>query len=849
MSATAIAWIVSVFFIVILIAGFFVGFWRGLKKSTANLIFSVVGILVAFFVTPAITNAIMGIQVTYDGQPTTLNQMLVEMLRDDQTIASLIDRNPNIVTLVQGLPGALANTVVFILVTLAIELVIYIIYRIVASTALKPKEDESKHRWWGAGVGLVKTFLLTLFAFMPLAGLIGVYDTLKTNESFMVSVESSSEMGSQNLNASLIADNVPAELDEILTGLENNALIKICGVFGLDNATFDYLSKVKVEDNNVYIRKEIETIYPIANFVYQMQSEEQDITFANFDYEKLEEYVNSFVDGGLFKGIVVDLANDIIQNYQEYSFLDSLVDDENVREVFSSLQTSLAEYSENHVMLESYFIHDVKEMFSTVKVLGQSGMLDQMVTVSGEDSLNQVLDILVADSNITTSEEALNSALDVNIVRDAIGPITKIALQSMLEDVDDINTDTSTWSEQDWDDLSLSVVNLLKDYRDLSQEVDIMEVVSDPTILIGDEYTSAQLTNALTGVGSLIDEIRSIKLFQTTSGGSIIDRMLEENNITLPQEPVKDAQGQSVTIDSYSGLFDFLSPVLVTVKENDLYDIFNNTSDTLSMMSSLANVLSQEGNENLLSEVILPLTQVEPTKTLIVGEMIKTIQNDIVDFSTLNIYEDWQGDLNYISNLLVTLNTLSYEGTSYLEYALKGEIDTILNNVSAEELPQVIKPVLYAKSTSNLKTSIFDSLVEIANSLTGGVNTIDLSAITLVEGNSEDQADEICEVFASFVAINESYTSESLRDIDKTLLGEFLTNMQQNAYRVTLAGKSEEGVFKGIFDNFLQSLKDEYAEEIAKDTSGRVNEILDETNYPNIDFTELFELLSQLEQL
>lgn len=849
MSATAIAWIVSVFFIVILIAGFFVGFWRGLKKSTANLIFSVVGILVAFFVTPAITNAIMGIQVTYDGQPTTLNQMLVEMLRDDQTIASLIDRNPNIVTLIQGLPGALANTVVFILVTLAIELVIYIIYRIVASTALKPKEDESKHRWWGAGVGLVKTFLLTLFAFMPLAGLIGVYDTLKTNESFMVSVESSSEMGSQNLNASLIADNVPTELDEILTGLENNALIKICGVFGLDNATFDYLSKVKVEDNNVYIRKEIETIYPIANFVYQMQSEEQDITFANFDYEKLEEYVNSFIDGGLFKGIVVDLANDIIQNYQEYSFLDSLVDDENVREVFSSLQTSLAQYSENHVMLESYFIHDVKEMFSTVKVLGQSGMLDQMVTVSGEDSLNQVLDILVADTNITTSEEALNSALDVNIVRDAIGPITKIALQSMLEDVDDINTDTSTWSEQDWDDLSSSVVNLLKDYRDLSQDANIMDVVSDPTILIGDEYTSAQLTNALTGVGSLIDEIRSIKLLQTTSGGSIIDRMLEENNITLPQEPVKDAQGQSVTIDSYSGLFDFLSPVLVTVKENDLYDIFNNTSDTLSMMSSLANVLSQEGNENLLSEVILPLTQVEPTKTLIVDEMIKTIQNDIVDFSTLNTYEDWQGDLNYISNLLVTLNTLSYEGTSYLEYALKGEIDTILNNVSAEKLPQVIKPVLYAKSTSNLKTSIFDSLVEIANSLTGGVNTIDLSAITLVEGNSEDQADEICEVFASFVAINESYTSESLRDIDKTLLGEFLTNMQQNAYRVTLAGKSEDGLFKGIFDNFLQSLKTEYAEEIAKDTSGRVNEILDETNYPNIDFTELFELLSQLEQL
>lgn len=177
MSSTIVALIVSLVFVVILVSGFFVGFWRGLKKSTANLVISIVGAIIAFFITPVVTNAIMGINIDYNGQTTSLGQMIVIAIKENPDIANIINNNPNLEAFFANLPSAVANTIVFILLTIAVEIVIYIIYRIFACFFFKTKEGEKKHRLFGGLVGLAKTFVITLFAFMPLAGLIGVLNT------------------------------------------------------------------------------------------------------------------------------------------------------------------------------------------------------------------------------------------------------------------------------------------------------------------------------------------------------------------------------------------------------------------------------------------------------------------------------------------------------------------------------------------------------------------------------------------------------------------------------------------------------------------------------------------------
>lgn len=839
MSASAIGWIVSIFFVVILVIGFFVGFWRGLKRSTANLIFSVVGIIIAFFVTPAITNAIMGIQIDNNGTQMSLSQVIIEALKEDETISALITRNPNMESFIEALPSALANVLVFILVTCAIELLMYIIYRIIVSFTLKTPEGESKHRWWGAGVGLVKTFLLTIFAFMPLAGLIGVYGTAKCNEVFVTNSE---------VATSSILDEVPAEVDEILTGLENNALIKVCGIFGLDNATFDYYTQIDVEENTIYLREEIENLYPLANMAYQIATTEANVNFSDVDYDKLEDYVNNFIDGGLFKGIIVDLANDIIQNYQEYPFISESENLSQIQEILSPIQVKLQEYAENHDMLEQYFTHDVKYIFQTVKTAAQNGLLDEIMTMSSNTSLTDMMDLLISDRYIQTTEETLASALDVNLVRDAIAPLTEMLLDELSQsvEIEPISVDTSTWSEQDWDSLSTSVVNVVKDYSDLSNQVDVIEVAEDPSILISDD--SIDIENITLALGNLIDEARAIKLFYNADGQSIIDNLLGNYNISLPTTEVYDAEGQAVEIKNYSDLFGFITPALTEIKENNLYDILNNSQDTLSLMSQLASLLSQEGNENLLSEIILPLSQVEPTKTFVVEEMLQPIQNNVVDFALLTSYQDWKNDLSYISSLLVTLNNLTLGDVTYLELALNGDVQSIINNLTEDTLTSVVKPVLYAKSTSALRDDLFATITDVVDGITLAANTIDLSGVTLIEGSSEDQADEICNILSNFLELNKVYSEGmGLRDIDKSLLGEFLTSMQQNAYRQVLSEKQETGAFKGVYDNILATIKTEYQDVIA--LSSDLQQMLAEENYPYINFTELFNMIEELESL
>ena len=191
MSASAIGWIVSIVFIAILVIGFFIGFWRGLKRSTASLIFGLVGALLAFFLTPTITDAILNINVTSNGVQTSINNLLVDMLKSaSDDVEALVNANPNLESFFAQLPSALANVVVFIVLTAIVELIMYIIYKIIASIFLRYKVGAKKHRITGGVVGAVKTLIIVVFAFMPLSALIGTLNNIMyEDEYFTVQVQ------------------------------------------------------------------------------------------------------------------------------------------------------------------------------------------------------------------------------------------------------------------------------------------------------------------------------------------------------------------------------------------------------------------------------------------------------------------------------------------------------------------------------------------------------------------------------------------------------------------------------------------------------------------------------------
>ena len=879
MSSTIIALIVSIVFIIILVAGFFVGFWRGLKKSTANLIFSIVGIIVAFFVTAPITNLIMNINIDYNGQTVLLSDLALVMARENQDLAILINNNPNIEAIFAFLPQAIVNTVVFILITCAIELVIYIIYRIIAFF-LKTKEGEKKHRLSGGFVGLAKVFVITILAFMPLASLVGLANSFTYSESYisesssqtltMQTTSSEGETGDGNVVADeptgdndaqtnqygLAGEYLPDQAIFVIRGLEDNLLTKICGVFGLDNAMFDYLSSFDMNGEKFYIRQELETVYPIADFAYQI-SNTNEIKFYNLNFDKIDGVVEKVVDSSIFKNILTDLIADIIINNQDYSFLKDNQIFVEYSDIIDSIKVNLEAIKSQENGLVTYFTNDIQNIYSAFKELAKGGVVDEIINLE-DASFANILNVLTSEANKSEFQSATANLIDVNLVQDSIVPLAQRLVNQISSDFDTINVDTSTWTEGDWDEFATSLTTVVETYANISNEVNITDVLSDPMILLEiDSQTQTPKYNIsviMSNIGSLIDEIRDIKLFKNGET-PIIDKLLGENNIVLPTSEVYDQDGMAKTISSYKELLEFVSPSLERIRDTGLYDILTSEQSN-DIVSALASLVSEEGNENLLNEIILPIEQVEPTKSII-NDLLNSVSNDVIDFSVLategTTYEDWSSELSYISELLIELNSekVESEDKTYLQLALEGNFEVVIDNISEENIDLILKPILYAKTTSSLRNELINSIKTVLDSLVSPSSvTINLNGVVLDEENEEDQAQEVCNVFKAFINLNKVYNAEDIKDVDKTLLSELLTSMQQNAYRSTLSDKTDDGLFKNSFENLMNTIKLEYSDAVAYiETLPEYENYLDETNYPYIDFADLFSKIQEYEDI
>lgn len=891
MSASAIGWIVSIVFIVILVIGFFIGFWRGLKRSTASLIFGLVGALLAFFLTPVITNAILGINITVNGTQTSINNYLVEMIKSaSEDIEALVNANPNLESFFAQLPSALVNVVVFIVLTVVIELIMYIIYKIIASIFLRYKPGAKKHRITGGVVGAIKTLIIVVFAFMPLSALIGTLNNIMYEDTYFVEQvqtdttfanaedseiiiddgESEDQTGEGQQEGeqtteetkvnSLIDEYIPSEVKSVISGLENNALIKISKVFGLDNYVFDYLSQVTVDGEKVEVRKEIENIYPMANFVYQLRTfydEEGLINLKNADLDRIEKYFNNFVDSGLFQSVLASTVANVIDNYQDYAFI---ADSQIVQEygiILDDLKANLSSLTTTKEKGE-YFASDFKNLFSAFKTLAKSGALDQVKDLSG---LNEILNVLTSDKNLTVLQSALENVFSMNTIQDSISSVIKVTFEKILnEEVSDLE-DSSNYTDEQWKNLSAKFTNILKMVGDINSGFSggLEGVIKDPASIL--DESSETLSATLANVGSLLDELLNIDLFKTTTGENttIFDGILTNYNLTLPSGTVLKVNTnengelvkEEVTISSYKELFEFITPTLITVKDNDLYNIFTSGSDAQSLLQTLADKIAKydgdtvAGDKYLLHKIILPLYQIEFTNELIVSNLQTALgEDEIITFVNIDTIEEWESELNYISSLITKVNTTSVNIGSqeqpnyqtYLQIILSGDYNTLINNLQKEDVDGIFRPILEAQCTENLKTQVISLINENINSITNRQTEIPTI-------NIADNVDEIISIIKSFISLNKVITStqditiDSLVEMNTEDIGNVL-----NAIRDTLYDEEgnlkEDTMFGGVFNDIINEIKLEYDEEVTN-----INDILSDENLKNGDIVDVLNQL------
>lgn len=895
MSASAIGWIVSIVFIVILVIGFFIGFWRGLKKSTASLIFGLVGALLAFFLTPVITNAILGINITVNGTQTSINNYLVEMIKSaSEDIEALVNANPNLESFFAQLPSALVNVVVFIVLTAVIELIMYIIYKIIASIFLRYKPGAKKHRITGGVVGAIKTLIIVVFAFMPLSALIGTLNNIMYEDIYFVEQvktdttvvnaedgeiiiddgESEDQAGEGQQEGeqtteetkvnSLIDEYIPSEVKNVISGLENNALIKISKVFGLDNYVFDYLSQVTVDEEKVEVRKEIENIYPMANFVYQLRTyydEEGLVNLKNADLDRIEKYFNNFVDSGLFQSVLASTVANVIENYQDYAFI---ADSQIVQEygiILDDLKANLSSLTTTKEKGE-YFASDFKNLFSAFKTLAKSGALDQVKDLS---SLNEILNVLTSDENLTVLQSALENVFSMNTIQDSISSVIKVTFEKILnEEVSDIE-DSSNYTDEQWKNLSAKFTNILKIVGDINSGFSggLEGVIKDPASIL--DESSETLSATLANVGSLLDELLNIDLFKTTTGENttIFDGILTEYKLTLPSGTVLKVNTnesgelvkEEVTISSYNELFEFVTPTLITVKDNDLYSIITSGSDAQSLLQTLADKIAKNdgdtvaGDKYLLHKIVLPLYQIDFTNELIVSNLQSALgEDEIITFVNIDTIEEWESELNYISSLITKVNTTSVNIGSqeqpnyqtYLQIILSGDYNTLINNLQEEDADGIFRPILEAQCTENLKVQVLDLISTNIQKVTNAQTTIPTD-------NASQNVDEIIEIIKSFISLNkvlseaETTINSLIENPDNTdVLGKTLNTIRDMVLDEN-GDIDENSAFGGVLDDLVGTIRNEYNDVLLENED--IAQELADANLQNVDFVDVLNRL------
>lgn len=864
--------ILNLLFVLILVIGFLLGIWRGLKKSAVSAAFSVVGVIVAFFVTPLITNAILGISINVDGTQVTLNQYIIDQLRSNPDIANLLANTPSFENFIANVPSAVANTVIFIVVTFLVELVLYVPYRIIASVCLKQK-GQKKYRWWGGAVGLVKAFVVAIFVFMPLSSLAGTATQIDEREDIFVaeSVTDASTLaqdepqeGEEGQESdSLLSTVLPVEFVDVVYSIDNSAFGVLGGLVGLDNAMFDYLSKVDMENGNVYIRQELVNYFDAYNIFTQISNEmqkENGKSLTQLNFEKIDKVIEGVLNGGLYRSVAVEVLTEVIVDYQNYSFMQN----ETFVEYYPlfdsvglSLKTNLSQNIEGAIQ---YFSNDIKEVYSAFKTLATNGVLDQMRNLSEEES---ILDILTTKENVESLTIVVDDLFSMNMVRDGVTFVANKMLSSLIEGVDEIAVDVKDWTEEKWDQLSSDISSVFEKAVKVIDQVEISQVLEDPTSILQDKQLN--ISSLLSNLGGLIDGVRSIELFKNAEGNSILDQMLVEYGFTLPaeDEQIYNANGELVKISSYTDLLNLFVPSFEKLQKIDLFTKIEDSTDAKSLITYLAGEISKDNA--LLSTVILPLTQVEPAKSLITDLFAESVNSDLISIDANSYtYSDWKSELDSLTQILTTLNKKSsVEGKTYLDLALDGDVSSILSNLGSDvTITDILSPVLTARSTDGLKKQVFQTidtmLVDVVGTTEnfGNLESLDFDTIFIKEGGIEDQTKEICNIFENVIEIYKDYTEATedggnydLASMDKTMLGILADSIKANAYRVEIASQNGEesrpqnnGIFRTAFDNL-------YNQMLSSFENGNIRQLIEGKDVWQISFTSLMASVEAFEDV
>lgn len=859
MSAGAIIAIIDVVFVALLIVGFFIGFWRGVKRSTLELGITIVGIIIVALITPVVTEAILKISVTSGGSESTLQEMIVDALRQSESIAELLESSPSILELINKVPVLLISAIVFLMLNIAIRSIVYMAYKLF-SLIFKSKKKEKelglkRKRWAGGLIGALKMFVLVLIVSMPMTSLVKLAAQIIPEDTTEVAAAVEDEGdGSESDEKGSIFDSLPPIVKNLVHGINKSAFGVINGVGNVDDLMLDGVAKIEINGEKISLRSEISNYY---NFYTNLSTIINAEDLNNVDWDAMDKAYEQVTTSPLYNDVVLDIVGELITDYPTIiKIIPSLEEYQEILQCVSDVIKS--DDLEVKFNFAEYFKPDIDKVYYTISSAGKSGYLAEVV---GKENLLDSITILVQKYD-TVLTGAVNNVFDTNVVRDAFSPALSVVFDKIAADKDlgEIFDDAKT-EITDWAALKTQVKSVVVSVGNINgllkaQDVAIGDVTNDVmTILKLKQNTSTILAQ----LGGMLDAIDGLEFMQSkTDSEKLLPKVLEKYEIGDLKEIKTEAGEKDETITTYKAAFEFVGPSIEKLASLDLYeDLSGETVNFNSVLKKIATKLVGEKAETtystFMSDSLLPLYKATVFKDKIFPTLIEGSKSTgVVDFSLLEVegdwaasYANWASDLPHITIVITELESKEYaEGQTMLDYMLteKSDMNNVVKKLDGETIDKIMPSILAAKSMQPLRDQLAGIVVESINKLAGSEATMELKPESFT--GEDSQTSEFNAILKTFIEIYNSTTKiEAIGNIDTALLGRLLNQMKANAYRVELSTgtesvKTNAGVTKDLFDALILKLESQY--DIKLTTTFGVSNVYE------IDFAKLMEFISKV---
>lgn len=856
MSSTLISIFISVAIVLIALVSFFVGRKRGVQRTLLDAGLTLAMLILAFFLTPIITNAFMGISVSVGSVNATIGTYLTEYLLTQKDYAVYIQSSTSLQTFINGILPAVASVLVFVVLCMVFKLIEYIIYKIIEKFAFKSKEEEeeeglSRNKMGGGILSAVKTLFFVIIIFLPFTSLAGFVE-----QNFFSTYTETPQAEASSLTDTLdslpstsqISNNIPSSAKRAISGYNNSIVGWVGGVFGLDDVCFDYLSNINVRGNNISVRGTAQDLLGFYDYVldlYAEYKEEPEEFFQNLDYDKLDSYKKSLLESGMFKGFVLNVVYDYTQAY------DKVLPQGTVDE-YGVMLEAVKEYLGDEQKPNEILLSDIYKLFDIVKAAGQTGFLDEVNAMGESASFEDIFFLAVSDYSDTFVTTAVESVFTINLVRENFTTLVNESKNKLLGDSAVENAIKKTSGKiTEWEKFIDDMNDILTDVGELYINMEgagivVEDFLDDPYLIL--KARSSSIEPVMGSMGVLFDKLDNLELMKNADEEKILNDVLTALGFGDLLEGIV-AQGQTV---NYAYAFNKVGTAVKYLLEYDLYQEVKD-EDYVGAICKIADEMyadslksHEEGvktKQEKLEEVFKILYELPKFKEYTIDAFEDNL-SAFVDLNVLDTQSTRNKELGYMTDILVQLakNKTEVDGkeVSFLKYLLTdgNDFEGLIGDIEKSAVEPLLKPILKSKMTTKVCDTIFSTIAETLGDAVQ--DTVTITYTNAVFTNDNPQIAETCRIFEKFIEIYNLGELNSVNDIGYANLGELLDLLKNNAYRNELFSNRTDGIFAPAFTKLVKS---------AEETYGNISftKLMNKTNVYEIQFTTLLSFVETME--